>query len=86
MAIGIIGTIAGVFPVGQPADWLGRKNMLFFVAICYLVSSLGCGLARSWYEFLAARFLGGVAVGARPRWSCQCISRKSRRRTSAGGW
>ena len=64
VAIGIIGTIAGVFLVGKPSDWLGRKNMLFFVAICYLVSSLGCGLARNWYEFLAARFLGGVAVGA----------------------
>ena len=64
VAIAILGTIAGVFAVGRPSDWLGRKNMLFFVAICYLVSSLGCGLARNWHEFLAARFLGGVAVGA----------------------
>ncbi len=64
VAIAIVGTIAGVFAVGRPADWRGRKNMLFFVATCYLVSSLGCGLARTWYELLAARFLGGVAVGA----------------------
>jgi MFS transporter, SP family, xylose:H+ symportor len=64
VAIGILGTIVGVFAVGKPSDWFGRKNMLFFVAICYFVSALGCGLARDWYEFLAARFLGGVAVGA----------------------
>ena len=64
VAIAILGTIAGVFAVGRPSDWLGRKNMLFFVALCYLVSSLGCGLARTWHEFLAARFLGGIAVGA----------------------
>ena len=64
VAIAIIGTIAGVFAIGKPSDWFGRRNMLFFVAICYLVSSLGCGFARNLVGVLAARFLGGSPMGA----------------------
>ena len=63
VAIALIGTIAGSLIIGKPSDVFGRKTVLFALAICFLVSSLGCGLARSWWEFLFARFLGGLAIG-----------------------
>lgn len=63
VAVAMIGTIVGTCLIGKPADLFGRKNALFALAICYLVSSLGCGLAANWWEFLAARFIGGLAIG-----------------------
>ena len=59
----MIGTIIGSFAIGKPSDVFGRKNALFVLAVCFFASALGCGLARSWGEFLAARFLGGLAIG-----------------------
>jgi sugar porter (SP) family MFS transporter len=63
VAIAMIGTIVGSFAIGKPSDALGRKNALFLLALCFVVSSLGCGLARNWWEFLVARFIGGLAIG-----------------------
>jgi MFS transporter, SP family, xylose:H+ symportor len=63
VATAMIGTIIGSFAIGKPSDVFGRKNALFALAICFFVSALGCGLARNWGEFLAARFLGGLAIG-----------------------
>ena len=63
VAIALIGTIVGSLIIGKPSDVFGRKNALFVVAICFLVSSLGCGLAQNWWQFLVARFLGGLAIG-----------------------
>ena len=63
VAIALIGTIVGSLIVGKPSDLFGRKTALFALALCFLVSSLGCGLARNWWEFLFARFLGGLAIG-----------------------
>lgn len=63
VAIALIGTIAGSLIVGKPADVFGRKTVLFVLAIGFLVSSLGCGLAHNWWEFLGSRFLGGLAIG-----------------------
>jgi sugar porter (SP) family MFS transporter len=63
VAMAMIGTIAGAVIIGKPADVFGRKKALFALAICYFVSAVGCGLARNWWEFLAARFVGGLAIG-----------------------
>jgi MFS transporter, SP family, xylose:H+ symportor len=63
VATAMIGTIIGSFAIGKPADVFGRKNALFALSLFFLVSALGCGLARNWWEFLAARFLGGLAIG-----------------------
>ncbi|MDA0197125.1 MAG: sugar porter family MFS transporter [Bacteroidetes bacterium] len=59
----IIGTFIGAFAVGKPADTYGRKNVLFILAILYLVSALGSAMAWDWISFIAFRFLGGLAVG-----------------------
>lgn len=63
VAVAMIGTIVGSFAVGKPSDLFGRKSVLFGLAAGFFVSSLGCGLARSWPEFILARFLGGLAIG-----------------------
>jgi sugar porter (SP) family MFS transporter len=64
VASALIGTVVGSLVAGAPADRFGRKPMLLVIAIAYVVSSLGSGLAGSWAELLAFRFLGGLAIGA----------------------
>jgi MFS transporter, SP family, xylose:H+ symportor len=59
----LIGTIVGAIGVGRPADALGRRGILFTLAVLYFVSAFGCALAWDWWSFVAFRILGGVAVG-----------------------
>jgi sugar porter (SP) family MFS transporter len=63
VAFAMVGTLVGAFAIGKPSDVFGRKNALFLLAVFFFVSALGCGLARNWWEFLFARFLGGLAIG-----------------------
>lgn len=64
ISIALIGTIIGAMFGSIPSDAVGRKQTLFFVAIFYLVASVGTALSQSWYLFLFFRFLGGIGVGA----------------------
>lgn len=64
VSIALIGTVVGSFFGGIPADRLGRKKTLFWIAISYLLSALGTALAHDWSLFLVFRFLGGLGVGA----------------------
>jgi sugar porter (SP) family MFS transporter len=64
VASALIGTIVGALAVGPPADRFGRRPLLFAIALLYVASGLGCGLAWDWYSLLAFRFLGGLGVGA----------------------
>jgi sugar porter (SP) family MFS transporter len=63
VAIALIGTMVGSLSIAKPADSFGRKRALFALAVGYFVSAVGCALAPGWWEFLASRFLGGIAVG-----------------------
>jgi SP family xylose:H+ symportor-like MFS transporter len=64
VASALIGTIIGAVIIGKPADKYGRRNVLFSVALFYLVSALGSAFAWDWFSFLFFRFIGGLAVGA----------------------
>jgi SP family arabinose:H+ symporter-like MFS transporter len=64
ISIALIGTVIGSLLGSKPSDRFGRKNTLYFVALAYLLSSIGTSLAGSWSVFLAFRFLGGLGVGA----------------------
>lgn len=64
VSIALIGTVLGSMLGGIPAEQLGRKKTLFWIAILYLVASVGTALAQSWSVFLVFRFLGGLGVGA----------------------
>nr|WP_262483006.1 sugar porter family MFS transporter [Arsenicibacter rosenii] len=64
VSIALIGTVIGSMLGGIPAEQMGRKKTLFWIAILYLVSSLGSALVSNWYLFLFFRFMGGLGVGA----------------------
>lgn len=63
ISIALIGTVIGSLLGAKPSDRFGRKNTLYFVAIAYLLSSMGTAFADSWYVFLLFRLLGGLGVG-----------------------
>jgi len=85
VASAIIGTIAGSIIVGKPADRFGRKNVLYILALLYLVSALGSAMAEHWGMFLAFRFLGGIGVGVL-RLLPRCILLKSLRHANGEEW
>src|SRR5687767_8851409 len=64
VAASLIGTVIGSLVAGTPAQRWGRKKTLIVIALMYLVSALGCGLATGWFLFVTARMIGGLAVGA----------------------
>ena len=57
------GTVIGATCAGVVGQHLGGRETLRLMAVLYLVSSLGCALAGNWYALLAARFIGGLAIG-----------------------
>lgn len=63
ISIALIGTVIGSLIGSKPSDRFGRKNTLYFVAIAYLLSSIGTAMAGDWYVFLSFRFFGGLGVG-----------------------
>lgn len=63
VASALVGTVIGSIAVGPPAEAWGRKPVLRMLAVLYVVSALGCGLAWNWPALLFFRFLGGLAIG-----------------------
>lgn len=63
VASALIGTIVGAGLAGIPAQRIGRRDSLFVMAILYLISAIGCGLAWNWDALLAFRFIGGLGIG-----------------------
>lgn len=64
VAIALYGTVIGALFGGIPANKIGRKNTLFWIAVLYLISALGSALAPDQYTFMFFRFIGGLGVGA----------------------
>ena len=64
MAMALYGTVIGALAGGWLADAFGRKRMLFWIGVLYLVSAAGSALAPEVYTLMTARFLGGLGVGA----------------------
>jgi sugar porter (SP) family MFS transporter len=60
----IIGCMMGCILSGKPSHLYGRKKMLLATAVLFLLSTLGCALAKSFAVFVACRILAGVAVGS----------------------
>jgi sugar porter (SP) family MFS transporter len=63
VASALLGTILGSLAVGPPAERYGRRVVLRWLAVLYVVSAAGCGLAWSWPVLLVSRFIGGLAIG-----------------------
>ncbi len=63
MGSALWGTVLGSILGGWPADRFGRKKTLLALGVVYFVSALGSAFAPEVYTFMAARFLGGLAIG-----------------------
>lgn len=63
MSIALAGCLAGAMTCGMLADRYGRKPLLLISAAIFIVSSIGTGAFNSFACFLAARFIGGIAIG-----------------------
>ncbi len=60
----LLGCAIGAFFAGRLADRWGRRSVLIISAVLFLLSAIGSGAAGSSLMFIAARVLGGFAVGA----------------------
>src|SRR5262249_50072913 len=63
VSIALWGTVVGATCAGVVGQHLGGRETLRLMAVLYLVSSLGCAFSWNWYALLAARFIGGLAIG-----------------------
>ena len=63
-ASAILGCIPSATAAGFLSDRLGRKRLLFACALLYAASGLLSAIPRTFSEFLIARFLSGLAIGA----------------------
>ena len=59
----LAGTIVGSMLAGIPGDSYGRRDSLRILAVLYLISAIGCGLARNWTALVMFRVIGGLAIG-----------------------
>ncbi len=60
----IWGCAFGAMTAGYLSDRFGRKRVLMITAILFIVSSIGAMIPRNLTEFLVARFIGGLGIGA----------------------
>ena len=60
----LFGCVVGSAFAGRLADRYGRKRVLLAVSVMFAATSAATGLASTFTNFVAARFLGGLAVGA----------------------
>lgn len=63
-ASAIMGCIPGAMFAGFFSDRFGRRKVLFICAILYAVSGLLSAVPRTFTEFLAARLISGLGIGA----------------------
>jgi len=63
VSIALWGTVVGALTAGPLGQRYGSREMLRLTAILYVVSSIGCAFAPTWWLLLAARFLGGLGIG-----------------------
>lgn len=60
----LLGCAVGAYFAGRLADIYGRKVILLWSAVFFIVSAWGSGIADGSLEFVIYRVLGGFAVGA----------------------
>ncbi len=60
----LFGCVLGSFIAGRLTDRYGRRRLLLLVAVLFALTSIATAAAPSFNAFVAARFLGGLAVGA----------------------
>ena len=59
----LVGCVIGALLIGRPGDYFGRRKMLKFLALLFLVSAIGSAAATELWVFIIFRLIGGLAVG-----------------------
>jgi SP family arabinose:H+ symporter-like MFS transporter len=59
----LVGCVFGAAVAGTLSDRFGRRRVLMLSAVLFAASAFGAALPRTMAEFIAARFIGGVAIG-----------------------
>jgi sugar porter (SP) family MFS transporter len=59
----LFGCVVGSLVAGKLADRFGRRRLLIQIALLFSVSSVAVACSNNIACFIAARFLGGIAVG-----------------------
>jgi SP family sugar porter-like MFS transporter len=59
----LAGCLVGALVAGALSDRFGRKRLLIFSAVLFVVSSLATGLAQTFSAFVWWRIVGGTAIG-----------------------
>ena len=60
----LVGCVVGALAIGKPGDAFGRRFMLRILAVLFLISAIGTGLATNFSVFIVFRIIGGIGVGA----------------------
>lgn len=60
----IWGCVFGAMAAGYLSDKFGRKKVLILTAILFFFSSLGAAVPANLTQFVLARFVGGLGIGA----------------------
>lgn len=60
----IWGCVFGAMVAGYFSDAFGRKKVLIVTAILFMISSVGAMIPNNLTQFLIARFIGGLGIGA----------------------
>jgi SP family sugar porter-like MFS transporter len=63
MSIALLGCLIGATLTGVLANKYGRKRLLVLSAFVFIVSSIFTGMSSHVGSFLAARLMGGIAIG-----------------------
>jgi MFS transporter, SP family, arabinose:H+ symporter len=60
----IWGCVFGAMTAGYASDRWGRKTILIVTSILFAISAIGSALPENLTQFVLARFIGGIGVGA----------------------
>lgn len=60
----LVGCIVGAAFAGVLSDWLGRKKLLLLSAVLFAMSAVASAVPQTVSQFVLARILGGLGVGA----------------------
>lgn len=63
MGAALWGTVLGALTGSWPTDRFGRRPTLIWIGVLFLIGSIWSAIATEVYSFMAARFLGGIAIG-----------------------
>ncbi len=60
----IWGCVIGAMGAGYMSDKFGRKKILIVTAILFAISAIGAAVPATLHQFVVARIIGGIGVGA----------------------